>query len=111
MKVNLGELNKRIGIYSKTTVTDADGYDTTIDVLVRSCWAKFARTSGTEMVKANADFAEVKVRFLVRFSRAPIDRKMIVKYAGNDYEITYINDYEDKHEYIEIWCELLTNAG
>ena len=111
MNVNVGELNKKIEIHSKETVLNANGYGTETDVLVRSCFAKFTRTSGSEMVKANADFAEVKVRFLIRYTSVAIDRKMTVKYAGNEYEITYINDYEDSHEYIELWCELLSNKG
>lgn len=108
--INVGELNKKIGIYSRDTTEDADGYETPTETLVRSCWAKFSRTSGTEMFKANADFTETKVRFLIRYTKKPIDRKMFVRYAGTDYEITFINDYEDSHQYIELWCERVTNA-
>lgn len=111
MKINAGELNKRIEFYKRETVTDADGYDSDTTVLVHSCWAKFSRTSGTEMFKANADFAEIKCRFLIRHTKKPLDRKMFVRYAGADYEIVYINDYEDAHEYIEIWCKRLTQGG
>lgn len=108
MNVNPGELNKKISIISKSKTLDPDGYDITTESAVHSCWAKFTRTSGTEMTKANADFAEVKARFLIRYTKAAIDRKMIVRYHGTDYEIVYINDYEDAHEYMEIWCNLLT---
>lgn len=111
MNVNAGELRHKIEIYTTITTTDADGYTSETPVLFHSCWAKFTRTSGTELVKANADFTEVKVRFLIRYTAKAIDRKMTVQYAGDTYEITYINDYEDKHEYIEIWGERLTNAG
>ena len=110
MNVNAGELNKKISIYSREKTEDADGYETISDVLVHSCWAKFSRTSGTETFKANADFSETKVRFLIRYTKAPIDRKMFVRYAGTDYEITFINDYGDAHQYIELWCKRLTNA-
>jgi len=108
MNIDAGELNKKISIISKIKTQDPDGYDTITENVVRSCWAKFTRTSGTEAAKANADFADIKARFLVRYSKTPVDRKMIVRYGGNDYEIVYINDYEDSHEYIEIWCSLLT---
>ncbi len=110
MNVNPGELNKRIQIIGFVPTVDDDGYQTKTETVVRQCWTKFTRTSGTEAVKANADFAEIKARFLVRYWNS-IDRKMIIRYAGNDYEIVYINDYEDRHEYIEIWCNRLTLEG
>lgn len=110
MNVNAGELNKKISIYAREETEDADGYDNVSDVLVHTCWAKFSRTSGTETFKANADFSETKVRFLIRYTKKLIDRKMFVRYAGTDYEITFVNDYGDAHQYIELWCERSTNA-
>lgn len=111
MQINPGELNKKIAIYGKSTATDADGYPILTPVLFHSCWAKFSRTSGTEVAKVNADFSDVKVRFLIRYTKKAISRKMIVKYGGEDYEIEYLNDYEDGHQYIEIWCSRVTNDG
>lgn len=111
MQVDAGELRHRIQIYRKKSTEDADGYATETLVLVRACSAKFTRTSGSEMVRANSDMADVKARFLVRWSSVPISRKMIVRHAGTDYEIEFINDYEDMHEYQEIWCKLATRAG
>lgn len=111
MNVNPGELNKRIQVFKKDGARDADGYETGTPSLTHSCWAKFTRTSGTEMTKANADFGEVKARFLIRFTKKKLDRKMMIRYAGDDYEIVYINDYEDSHEYMEIWCKRLTQEG
>lgn len=110
MNVNPGELGKRIQIVEKTETEDDDGYVTKTDTVIRTCWAKFSRTSGTEIQKNNADFSEVKCRFMIRYVDG-ISRKMIVRYAGTDYEIRYVNDYEDKHEYIELWCSLLTMEG
>ena len=111
MQINPGELNKKISIYSKTETPDADGYATTEYVMVRACWAKFSRTSGTEAIKAKADFSEIKARFLIRYMPEPITRKMIVRYGGTDYEIVYVNDYDDMHEYIEIWASEVTTDG
>ena len=110
MQVDAGELRHRIRIYEKSQTEDSDGYGVQTLTLVRSCMAKFSRQSGTEALRAGADMKDVKARFLVRWSRVKIDRKMIVRYAGTDYEIEFVNDYEDKHEYQEIWCNLSTNA-
>lgn len=112
MYVNAGELNKRISIYRNPELEE-DGYlpETPNPVLIHTCWAKFTQTSGTEMVKSNADFGETKVRFLIRYTRRGIDRKMYVRYKGENYEILYINTYGDSMEYMEIWCKRLSNEG
>ncbi len=111
MYVNAGELNKRISIYRKPEL-DADGYfpDDPEPVLVHTCWARFSQTSGTELAKANADMGEAKVRFLIRYTRREIDRKMFVRYRGLDYEIVYINGYGGG-EYMEIWCQWMGNEA
>lgn len=111
MKLNPGELNRRIQILRHVSVTDADGYDADSLQEVHVCWSRFTRTSGSEAVKANADFGTIKVRFLIRYTPKIINRKMIVRHSGNDYEIVYVNDYNDAHEYIEIWCERVTLEG
>lgn len=111
MNINPGEFNKYIEFYSHATSKDADGYETGAEVLEYSCKAKFSRTSGTEIIKANADFTDVKVRFLIRHPKTEITRKMKIKYDGNYYEIVYLNDYNDEHKYIEIYCSMVTNNG
>ncbi len=110
MYVDAGELNKRISIYRKPELDD-DGYlpEGAQPTLVHSCWAKFSQTSGTELAKNNADFGEVKVRFLIRWTNREIDRKMFVRYKELDYEIVYLNTYGDSGAYLEIWCKWLSN--
>ena len=110
MTVNPGELKKQIEIIELISNLDADGYSSSTEKVIRICRAKFTRTSGTELTRANADFSEVKCRFLIRYFPG-ISRKMIVRYCNEDYEITYINDYDDEHRYIELWCEKLTREG
>ena len=113
MEINAGELNQRIQILRHTETRNSAGYLAlpSDPEVVHSCWAKFSRTSGTEVLKAGADFSEVKVRFLIRYTRKPIDRKMFVRYRGNDYEIEYINDYGDSHQYMELMCRWSGTGG
>jgi SPP1 family predicted phage head-tail adaptor len=104
MNVNPGEFNKRIEIYTKST----DVFHAVTETLYYSCAAKFSRTSGTEVIKSGAKLADVSVRFLIRYSATKtIDTTMIVKYRGVKYEIVYVNDYEDAHEYVEIFARLV----
>lgn len=110
MKVNPGEMNKQIEIVSNSEVEDEYGYESEQTVVVRKCWAKFSRISGTETVKSGADMQDVKARFLVRYSKTKIDRKMQIRYNGDVYEIEYVNSYNDDKEYTEIWGRLLNNG-
>lgn len=112
MFIDAGELNKRITISAKITSRDEDGYPTETLAPVRSCAASFKRLSGNEMIKAGADFSVEKVRFVVRHSYSlAIDRKMVVTYNGKNYEIVYVNDYGDSHEYDELICERMTKEA
>lgn len=113
MNINPGELNKRISIVlvKSTADTDAEGYPILKDTIVHTCHAKFSRKSGTELIKNNADFGSNKCRFLIRYTKKRIDRKMCVRYAGHTYPIQYVNDYDDKHEYIELWCKQSTTEA
>lgn len=111
MNVDAGKLNKRIQIISVEKKEDSNGYETVKETVVRSAYAQFSQISGTELVKANAEMSEVQVRFLIRWTATPISRKMIVRYAGKDYEIEYINGYGDSREFVELWCSRQTLEG
>ena len=110
MIVNAGELDQRIEIYRKGEL-DPDGYGEPEPILVHKCWAKFSETSGREMIRANADFGEVKVRFLIRWTSKPLERKMFVRHKGTDYEIVYFNRLGTRCEWLEIWCEARSREG
>lgn len=111
MHVDVGELNQRIQILRLDRTETMDGYEEETETVVLNCWAKASQSSGSELVKANADFGEEKVRFLIRWTRKAIDRKMIVRYGGSRYEIEYINDYGGGRQYLEIWCRWLSREG
>ncbi|MBQ2997258.1 MAG: phage head closure protein [Oscillibacter sp.] len=109
MWVDAGELKHRIRIVRRNTKRDKDGYQTKREAsedyeTVRSCKASFKQLSGTEAIKANSDFAEEKVRFLVRWSPKTIERKMIVLFRGKEYEIEYAHDYGGGRKWVEIWA-------
>lgn len=103
MNVNPGELNKKIKIITYIEKQNEDGYLVNERKIIHNANASFKRISGTETVKSGADFSVEKVRFLIRFTDK-IKRKMLVEYCNKEYEIEYLNDYEDNHEYIEIWA-------
>lgn len=106
MNINPGELNKKIQIIKKEETQNENGFPVLADKVVRTCFAKYSNTSGTEILKAGTEFSSAKARFLVRYSLAEIDADMFVRYVGKDYNIEYVNPYGDSREYLEIWTSL-----
>lgn len=111
MYVNAGELNKRIQIFRREPNRGPNGYGPDNEIPVLSCYAKYTQTSGRELVQANSDFGEVHVRFLIRWPRVEVNRKMFVRYRNHDYDIVYTNGYGDSREYLEIWCVWTGRGG
>ena len=111
MTINPGEFDKRIQIAKQTKTEDADGYGAESPEVIHSAWAKFTRVNATELYRNKADFTIVEVRFLIRHTKKKIDRKMVVLYKGEVYEIKYVHNYGDKKELIEIWAELTSQKA
>ena len=106
--VNAGELRERIRIVERSGERNSSGYEVQRDDPaywkgVHTCWARFSQPSGTETIRAGADFAEEKGRFLIRWTAKPIHRKMFILFRDREWEIEYINDYGGR-KYMEIWC-------
>lgn len=106
MNVNPGELTKKIDIITLITGRDDEGYPVESETIKHSCWAKKSQSSGSELLKAGADFVDSKTRFLIRYTSTVISEGMFVKYQGKKYDIEYVHEYEDSHEYVEIFCSL-----
>lgn len=99
--IQAGELNRRIRVLRRETAADAEGFPSGEPEEIYRCWAKVTLTSGTELLRANADFGQMKARFLIRWTGVPIDRKMYVEYGGKEWQIEYVNDYAGR--YLELW--------
>lgn len=112
MNINPGELNKKIRIM-KTEITgyDKDGFPKRKESLVRACYAKVTYTSGTEIIRADAEFTDAKMRFLVRHTETEINTSMFVRYKGHDHGIVYVNPYGDSKKYMELWTEAQERSG
>lgn len=105
MNVNPGELRHRISFVTETNGYDDNGFPIQEEVVKYSCYARVTNTSGTEQIKSGVELAEVKTRFLIRYTDK-IQEDYQIKFNDNYYDIKYINDYQFKHEYKEVWAEL-----
>lgn len=107
MQINPGNFNKKIKIIKFEQVKDSDGFPENKEIIVLRTWAQVTNTSGTEILRSNSDFSEVKTRFLMRTPKIILDKDMFIKFAGNAYNIVYINDYSYDKKYTEIIAELV----
>lgn len=106
MQINPGVFDKKIEIVKYELKKDADGFEEKAEVVVLMTWAQITNTSGTEILRSNSDFSEVKTRFLMRTPNLKLDKDMFIKFAENIYNIVYINDYSYDRKYTEIIAEL-----
>lgn len=108
LQVSASELRNRIQIVERNTDRDKDGYEVKRDdpaywKIVRRPWAKFAMQSGAEAQKDGADIGTERARFVFRWSRIPIHRKMFILHNGKEWEIEYIND-DGSRTFVEVWA-------
>lgn len=107
MQINAGVFNKKIQVIRHEITKDSDGFETKTEITVLNTWAQISNISGTEILRSNSDFSEVKTRFLIRTPKAEITKDMVIKFKGNSYNITYVNDYNYNKKYTEIITELV----
>ena len=107
MQINPGNFDKKIEIMRYEIQKDLDGFENKEEITVLNTWAQVTNTSGTEILRSNSDFSEVKTRFLMRTSKTEINKDMYIKFNGNIYNIVYINDYFYDKKYVVIMAELI----
>lgn len=110
MNVNPGELDKKIKIIKATESKNDNGFLSLSREVFKKPWASVSQKSANESFKANSELATSQKRFLIRYIPG-ITYDMIIEYNAQEYDIKYIHDYEDKHEYVEIIAELRDANG
>ena len=108
LQINPGIFNKKIEIVKYNLTKDSDGFEIKEGITILKTWAHVTNVSGTEIMKSNSDFSEVKTRFLIRTPKAEITKDMMIRFAGKIYNIIYINDYSYDKKYMEIMGETVT---
>lgn len=108
MLINPGNFNKKIKIIKFEQAKDFDGFPENKEIVVLRTWAQVTNTSGTEILRSNSDFSEVKTRFLMRTPKINLDKDMEIIFRDKNYEIVYINDYSYDRKYTEIMAKLVS---
>lgn len=101
--MNPGKLNRRITIFKPPGPEDVDEAGQPIDyhIPIATVWASIEPLNGRELFAAQQANAEVTTRIRIRY-RKGIDRTMIARYDGTEFEFLYTihKDYAKKELHI-----------
>jgi len=105
----IGDLKSRISIYERTITAPNFGAEevfTQAHTLIKTVWAK------AETIKHYATFdgvnSEIKPthKFSIRY-RSDVVPNSIVKYDGNSYKVTKVDDTDLRKRFLFLLCQLL----
>jgi len=99
--INPGDLRTAITLKKRAVASDAGGFQgqTWTDIAEVQC--RWRNVYGYEVWKAGMAEARQRSRVLIRY-RDDIDLTCAVVKGSQHYEITSIDDIQDRHEYIEL---------
>jgi len=111
MKIDVGELNKKISIIILTIGQDAQGFPKNTEDIYCSPFAKVSNMSGTQMFKAGKLFDKSITKFVIRYRRdKTITDTMRIRYKNDFYEIIDVNNVSESNEYVEIMGQVILNG-
>lgn len=97
-----GEFRTPIRFYAKISGRDEDGFPVLENKLIHETRARIKFIRGTEYHEIAGD-GTVWVTFYLRFfSCIGFDENAVIEVDGDVYHITYINDIDYRHRYLEI---------
>ena len=107
--INAGKYNKRISIYQTTVVKDSAGFQSKQRVLVLQPYAHVKTTKGMTLITNGSDFEKAFTRFVFRFPKTEITRRMFVEFNSSGkikiYSIEYINNVDEAGIEMELQCK------
>jgi len=99
----IGKLDRRIEVYTQTTATNTYGEKVDMDSLLVTIWAGIETAGGSEKIEGDKATSTRVIRFTIR-RRTGLTEKMKIKYDGNWYQITAIEEL-DRMRYLQITGE------
>ncbi|AWZ48453.1 head-tail adaptor protein [Clostridiaceae bacterium 14S0207] len=105
-----GKLDKRIKFICKEPKKDSEGYPIPGDNVFKECWASVRGLRGREFYSAAAIQSETDKVFNCRYFKG-LKANMKIEYNNNFYEITSINDLNEKHIEYEIHAKEVKISG
>jgi SPP1 family predicted phage head-tail adaptor len=105
--INAGDYNKKIIIYEMVQTKDSDGFPIEEERAVLSTYAKVKTTKGFTLIANNSDFEKAYTNFTIRYPKAEITRKMMLKYNNKIYTIEYLNNIDEANSELEIQAKVV----
>lgn len=99
--INPGDLRTSIKLKHKDVTQDSGGFPVKAYVDIDTVWARWTNAHGNELVADNAVQAEGLATVLIRYI-AGLDTTVVVEKDSLNYEITSLDDIQERHEYIEL---------
>jgi SPP1 family predicted phage head-tail adaptor len=106
---NPGEIRTKVTLKSRGVTSGTGGFQTPTLTTIAVVWAKWVTVHGSEAWAANAVNAVRAATVLIRY-RDDIDETCVVVLAGENYEITSMDDIQQRHEYIEMKVQLVKSG-
>lgn len=101
--MRVGDLDRRVIIYTKTREVDEYGEEVYTDVALATVWAKVTPGSGGEGIDGNKPTATQKVMFTIRY-RTDVNESMKILFDDEYYNIQAI-EKPDRKRRLEITAE------
>jgi SPP1 family predicted phage head-tail adaptor len=105
--INAGDYNKKIKIYEVVKTKDSDGFPIEEERTILSTYAKVKTTKGFTLITNNSDFEKAYTNFTIRYPKAEITRKMLLKYNNKIYTIEYLNNIDEANIELEIQAKVV----
>jgi SPP1 family predicted phage head-tail adaptor len=105
--INAGNYNKKIIIYEVVQTKDSDGFPIEEEKTILSTYAKVKTTKGFTLIANNSDFEKAYTNFTIRYPKAEITRKMMIKYNNKIYTIEYLNNIDEANIELEIQAKVV----
>jgi SPP1 family predicted phage head-tail adaptor len=99
--INPGEMRTQITLESRTVTTQTGGFETPAWSTIATVWSKWTNAHGSEAVQAAMLNAEAPATVLIRY-RSGLDTTCAISKGGVRYEITSIDNIQERNEYIEM---------
>lgn len=96
---NPGKLNKRLDFYIRGEVDDGAGGQTDEDIFVFTKWGQLRPIEGRKFFECLNMQATLTHECIVRYN-TKIKRSMIIKYAGREFEIEYVQNMNEANKYL-----------
>lgn len=102
----IGDLDRRIEIYTLTEARDGFGQGVPTDALLVTVWASVLPSVGSESQQGKRPVAVNEIQFLIRY-RTGVTEKMKIKYNLVYYHITKIDENvkEGRKRYLILTAE------